>query len=220
MFFSRHVFAMGVIGLAAAACLIGNDANAQQVFRIVGPDGRVTFSDKPPLDPAAKTKAAPMAASPSASSGRSAALPFQLRQVADRYPVTLYSAPGCGPCASGRAMLAARGVPFTEKSVITNEDIEAFKRIAGVPSLPVLGIGAQQLKGYSDTEWTQFLDAAGYPKSSVLPAAYAHAPATPLVALQEPQQAATRTAPEAPPALPPAAGSGDPAPTSPTGIRF
>ena len=36
--------------LAATAGLAG----AQQVFRIVGPDGKVTFSDKPPAEPGAR----------------------------------------------------------------------------------------------------------------------------------------------------------------------
>ena len=37
--------------LLAAACSFS--AQAQQIFRIVGPDGKVTFSDRPPEDPKA-----------------------------------------------------------------------------------------------------------------------------------------------------------------------
>ena len=42
------------------------------------------------------------------------------------------------------------------------------------------GDGGQQLKGYSDLEWKQYLDAAGYPKSSQLPSGYRNPPAAPL----------------------------------------
>ena len=54
MFFARPVLALGLMGLLAAAGTGSSDANAQQIYRIVGPDGRVTFSDKPPLEASAK----------------------------------------------------------------------------------------------------------------------------------------------------------------------
>ena len=42
-------------------------------------------------------------------------------------------------------MLSARGVPFTEKTVTSNEDVEALKRLGGTSSVPFLTIGGQQL---------------------------------------------------------------------------
>ncbi len=218
MFFARPLIAAGLVGLIATAGLAVTDANAQQIFRIVGPDGRITFSDKPPLDPTLKAQAAPVVALPGSAGGDLSSLPFELRQAASRYPVTLYSAPGCGACASGRAMLTSRGVPFTEKTVVTNEDIEALKRMANANTLPVLTIGGQQLKGYGEIEWVQFLDAAGYPKSSQLPSSYTPGPATPLVAAQEPQAPALPSA-RARAEVQPIAPAASPA-DNPAGIRF
>jgi glutaredoxin len=219
MFFARPFLALGLMGLLAGTLGGHSDASAQQIFRITGPDGRVTFSDQPPRAPSANAKAAPVVGLPSAGpAGGGAGLPFELRQVASRYPVTLYSSPSCAPCASGRAMLSARGLPFTEKTVTSNDDIEALKRVAGAPSLPFLTIGGQQIKGYSDTEWGQFLDAAGYPKTSQLPANYTQAPATPLVDVQAAQRAAAAprvSAESAAPSQPAEA----PLP-NPSGIRF
>ena len=128
MVFAR---ALGLMGLLAAAAFSGNDANAQQIYRIVGADGRVTFSDKPPPDAKGKANAAPMASLSGAGSSQTASLPIELRDAVNRYPVTLYTAPDCVPCGTGRAMLSARGVPFTEKTVTSNEDIEALKRLGG-----------------------------------------------------------------------------------------
>ena len=193
---------LAVLALAAAAGSAG-----AQVYRIVGPDGRVTFSDKPPAE--ASAKAAPAAASSGRTEGASGSLPFELRQVATKYPVTLYSGPNCVPCGSGRSFLSQRGIPFSEKSVSSPEDIEALGRISGgSASLPLLTVGAQQLKGYSEHEWSQFLDAAGYPRSSQLPASYRQPAATPLVtaapvrpsetAAAEPAAAAPAPAPRAP----------------------
>lgn len=158
-------------------------APAQTIYRVVGPDGRVTFSDKPP---AASANATTMGTGGRSIGGSAAALPFELRQVTSKYPVTLYTSSNCAPCGAGRALLSGRGIPFAEKTVTTPEDIDALQRISGENSLPFLTIGGQQIKGYSDAEWTQFLNAAGYPQTSALPASYRNPAATPLVTAQKP----------------------------------
>ena len=62
-------------------------AHAQPVYRIVGPDGKVTFSDRAPetLAPGARTSTL----APVATGSDTSALPFELRQVVQRFPVTL-----------------------------------------------------------------------------------------------------------------------------------
>ena len=201
---------------ASAACLCAAiSAQAQTVYRIVGADGRVTFSDKPPVNAEQGKIATTGTGAAAAASGT--ALPFELRQVASKYPVTLYAAPDCAPCASGRSLLSSRGIPFTERSVASNDDIAALQRLAGESSLPVLTIGSQRIKGYSDQEWTQYLDAAGYPKTSLLPSGYKQAPVTPLVSLQKPVPVKPEPKPEAVPE--PVAPSG-PTPSNPAGISF
>lgn len=201
----------------AAGGLFSPLAQAQQVYRIVGPDGKVTFSDKPP--PAA-AGAKVSAATPGGGGSAPTGLPFELRQVASKYPVTLYSGENCGPCGAARAMLTNRGVPFSERTVSSNEDIKALQRLSGDTSLPFATIGSQQLKGFSDVEWTQFLNAAGYPATSVLPASYRPPAATPLVAVTAPPAAnngAARSAaaPAAAPTAPPPLSADNPA-----GIKF
>jgi len=180
--FTRPLLAASLMGLLATSLLPA--AHAQQVYRNVGPDGRVTFSDKPPAEPNARSSAAGSGAGQAAAGGST--LPFELRQIAGKYPVTLYTGPNCGPCGSGKAFLTSRGIPFLEKTVNTNEDVDALQRLAGDTGLPLLTVGSQQVKGYSDAEWAQYLDAAGYPKSSQLPANFRNPPASPMVAIQRP----------------------------------
>ena len=205
------VAAMGVALLLAAS-----QTQAQTVYRVVGPDGRVTFSDKAPAAGQATVSAAGGKQSGTAAS----ALPFELRQVASKYPVTLYTSSNCGPCGAGRALLSSRGIPFAEKTVTTSEDAEALQRISGESSLPFLTIGGQQIKGYSDAEWTQFLDAAGYPATSLLPASYRNPAAAPLVTLQKPAPAAKPE--DSPVQRKPAAATTPAADSSsnPAGIQF
>ncbi len=144
----------------------------------------MTFSDQPP--PAA-TGAKVSAATAGGSGGAApTGLPFELRQIASKYPVTLYSGNDCGPCGTAKSMLVNRGIPFSERTVITSEDFKALQRLSGDTSLPFATIGGQQLKGFSDVEWTQFLNAAGYPAASVLPSSYRPPAATPLVAIAAP----------------------------------
>jgi glutaredoxin len=195
--------ALVIASLSLGAAL---PAAAQGVYRIVGPDGRVSFSDQPP--PA--SNATPAARTGASSGTAGAALPFELRQVASRYPVVLYTGNDCAPCNSGRNLLNARGIPYTEKTVTTAEDIEALKRLAGEASLPFLSIGAQRLRGFSDTEWTQYLNAAGYPAQSALPSSYRRAAPSPLVAVTPATPAAA--------AAPAAADAGAQAPTAPAEI--
>lgn len=202
--------------VAASLLLITGLAQAQTIYRIVGPDGKVSFSDKPP---ASATNVTAVGAGGKAAVTSGPALPFELRQVAGKFPVTLYTASNCAPCGAGRAFLSGRGIPFEEKTVNTAEDVQALQRISGASSLPFLTIGGQQLKGYSDSEWTQFLDAAGYPKVSALPTGYRSPAAVPLVAVKAPAPAVK--APEAQPDAPaqPGAAPVD-SPANPAGIKF
>lgn len=228
MSLARPLILAGLLGLGLGT--LAPLVQAQPVYRIVGPDGRVSFSDRPPPD-AARTGTAPAAAAAGAASAGTplGALPFALRQVASRFPVTLYTGSNCAPCDGGKALLTSRGVPFTERTVSTPEDGEALQRLAGDNSLPLLTVGGQQIKGYSDAEWTQFLDAAGYPRSSVLPPNFRNPPPAPLVAVQRvPASADTaptegapvaRRVPAPAPAPAPAAATAV-SPTNPAGIRF
>jgi glutaredoxin len=168
--------------ICAAALLVASPLQAQTIYRMVDPGGHVTFSDKAA---AAAKSATALNADGRPTISSAVALPFELRLVAIKYPVTLYTSSGCAPCGSGRALLGGRGIPFTEKTVSTNEDAEALQRVSGGGSLPFLTIGGQQIKGFSESEWTQFLNAAGYPQASQLPIGYRNPDPSPLVTIQK-----------------------------------
>lgn len=174
--YSRQLVGCAAMLLAAGSSLV----QAQTVYRIVGPDGKVSFSDQPP--PSAKGANAPATSSSAAGSDSftSGRLPFELAKVARQFPVVLYSGKDCAPCNSGRNLLVNRGIPFSEKTVENNESIDALKQLSGQSSLPLLSIGSQQLKGFSDTNWSQYLSAAGYPEKSALPSSYKRPGAAPL----------------------------------------
>ncbi len=163
-----------------ALILLGSmvtSAGAQQIYRNVAPDGRITFSDRP-SSPDTETLDVRTRKNPSGTTATD--LPFELRQLVAKTPVTLYTTANCGPCDKGRMLLGKRGVPFIEKSVVSNDDINAFITINKDNTLPLLTLGNKQIQGYSESEWTQALDAANYPKQSILPATYTPPPASAL----------------------------------------
>ncbi len=183
-------------------------------YKIVGPDGSVTYTDRPPVAVTAGNVIDMGRRGPSVGAASDARpLPADLQRLSARYPVVLYAGENCAPCDSGRRLLQQRGVPYTERMVVSADDADALAQRTGARSLPVLGVGAQIVRGYSEVDWAAYLDAAGYPRESRLPTGWAPPPAAPLVArtLPPPPVEATAAAPP-PPAVPP--------PPAPGTIRF
>ncbi len=193
--------------LAAALALAATSAHA--LFKVVEPDGRVTYTDRPPQ--AGGGKVVPVNRD-GTSTGDTAALPFALRQVATRFPVTLYTTTNCGPCGMARQMLARRGIPFAERVADSAEDREAWERVVGGPEAPALRVGGQVLRGFIAVSWEETLDVAGYPRQSVLPASYQAPAAAPLVE----RRAAPASTQRDEPAAPAATDNG----SRPSGFRF
>ena len=200
--------------MSAAMATLALSAAAQ--YKVVGPDGRVTYTDRPPADAASKVTTLSRGAMNEVPATQDS-LPAELRQVATRYPVTLYSTADCAPCESARQLLKQRGVPFTEKLVVSDDDIVAMESVVGARTLPALTIGTQAMRGLSEGEWTGYLDAAGYPRESKLPKNWQQRPATPLVPrsnpLAAPSPLAAASAPLRKPEMPVL-------PQAPAGIRF
>jgi glutaredoxin len=163
--------------LAAFALLLGAAGAAMAQYKIVGPDGKVTYTDQPP--PAAARAQGSTAANTGGGGGGSGNFPYETRQAMGRYPVALYAQKGCSPCDQARSALHARGIPFTEYSIDTNPDALQLKSRFGEMTMPVVTIGGQTLKGFRQSELDGYLDAAGYPKQAKL-AGYAWPAPVPL----------------------------------------
>jgi len=210
--------------LAALSAVLVAPALAQ--YKIVDANGRVTYTDRPPSGEEAKLVGkgrSAAGAGPDTTTSGAAALPYELRQVVARYPVTLYTGPSCTPCEAGRQLLRQRGVPYSERQVLNEDDSAALERLSGGRILPSLAVGSQALRGFSPTDWSSYLDAAGYPKESRLPRNWQPPAATPLVA-RAPAPAASTPSPAVraqPPARAAAPDAGEDAPAPPAStIRF
>lgn len=174
-------------------------------YKVIGPDGSVTYTDRPPA--ASNSRITPMSRTggpPPLPDTSNATLPVELRQLATRFPVQLYTTTDCNPCDNARQLLQQRGIPFTEKRVISEEDAVALERGLGWRTVPSLTIGSQALRGLTPLEWNAYLDAAGYPKESKLPRNWAPPAATPMVEKAAPAPRAAAPTPAPAPAPTPA----------------
>lgn len=162
--------------------------SAWALYKVVGPDGQITFTDIPPSKPGRQVER--LGASPSFTPpGQSAnQVPADLQPIASKYPVVIYTTPQCPACEDGIKLLQKRGIPYTDKSISTPSDIIAYKRISqGTEKLPLLTVAGVRLPvGFDQASWNQALTAAGYPQQSRLPKDYKFSAAEPLVAMPTP----------------------------------
>jgi glutaredoxin len=199
--------------------LLGTAGAHAQLYKWVGPDGKVSYADTPPPPSAKQVETRPLQGSGGINT---AGLPYDLSEAVKGSPVTLYTTVNCIPCDEGRKLLAERGVPFNEKTVTSNDDFAQFKKIAGDGQLPFLLVGRSKERGFEASAWNAILTSAGYPSTSKLPKAYrnpsaeALAPAPRKAASGQESLAKNEKAAgtPAPTVLPPAVGN------APPGFRF
>ena len=189
-----------------------------QLYKWVGPDGKITYSDTPPPSVATKVETKSLTIGGVSASD----FPYELAEAMKSHPVTLYTTRECAPCDEGRKLLAQRGIPFTEKTVNSNDDLKEYRQVGGDGQLPFLTVGKFRERAFEPGAWHNVLTTAGYPESSMLPKSYRNPPAQTAAApaaapaQQEPAKSSASASNNKPPAteLPPAIGN------APPGFRF
>ena len=149
-------------GLLLLAMVTG--ANAQEVFRWVDKAGKVNYGDIPP--PPAEVKNV-QTKKLSDSVIEQDDVPFAVATAMKNNPVTLY-ANSCGEaCSNAKALLAKRGIPFSEKNPETDTvAAAALKEKMGSLPVPTIVIGVNNLTGFDEEIWNTALNAAGYPRNN------------------------------------------------------
>ena len=152
-----------IVLLLSCLAVMPLGAQAGELYRWLDAQGKVQYGDVPPVDATQITTIK----SPSAAVVPGEDLPYETRRAQQNFPVTLYVADNCvEACNQARELLGKRGIPFSEKLLITREDIDAFKAFSGSDSVPTLAVGKAFLKGFLAGRWHGELDIAGYPKTA------------------------------------------------------
>jgi len=155
----RSLIFLLLLGLAGMA-------TAQVTYRWQDPKtGQVIFSDKPPPPGVKVLGRAGAPATEDEAPDPNANLPYAVKRAAQNFPVVLFTSADCiESCKSARALLASRQVPFKERTMTSQEDVDALKAITGGEALvPVVTVGRQSVKGFRAEDWNNLLDLAGYP---------------------------------------------------------
>ena len=114
------------------ACCLAASVHAGELYRSIDAQGKVHYSDRPPpgTDDVEQLH-------PGQPPAPDATLPYETRRAMQYFPVTLYASADCGsPCQLAREFLQQRGIPFSEKQLTTQEDLEAFRKLSGGDSIP------------------------------------------------------------------------------------
>jgi len=168
---------------------------AQAQYKWTDRNGQIGYGDQAPKDAIRVERLGQMASGADAGDAL-AQLPFEIRQAARNFPVVLYASSNCPPCDDGRAFLKSHAIPFTERTIATRQDIEAFRLLGGGEQLPAIAVGRRILPAFDASAWGDALANAGYPQGIPLPRTWQWPAAAPL-------------APAAPAAPPAAEGSAD-----------
>ncbi|OGS91282.1 MAG: hypothetical protein A2X75_03165 [Gallionellales bacterium GWE2_58_10] len=185
-----------IVLLLGCLAVMPSVAQAGELFRWIDAKGTVHYGDAPPVD---AIQIEPLKFPAAAASGED--LPYATRRAQQNFPVTLYVAENCIEyCDRARNLLIERGIPFAEKVLQTQEELDAFKALSGSDNVPTLRVGRSFLKGFLAEQWHNELDIADYPKTA------------PYRAPRTPSSASTPTAAgqQAAPAIPESAGEAAP----------
>jgi hypothetical protein len=157
-------------GLAALALGLGlgaaDAALADKLYKWTDADGNVHYTDHAPTPAEAKTQERKRFG----DKPTDVSIPYALQRALKKYPVTLYTA-DCGEgCTKAAALLAKRGVPYTEKNARDPAVADELKAInGGKVEVPFMKVGTSTVRGFEEGAWNESLDAAGYPSSAVIP---------------------------------------------------
>lgn len=186
--------AKSLVMLLGCMAMMPVTIHAGELYRWMDAQGKVHYGDEPP---AGATQVESRKFSGAAVPDEN--LPYETRRAQQNFPVILYVAGNCAEyCDQARNLLNERGIPFSEKMLQTQEQVDAFKTLSGSGNVPTLGVGRNFLKGFLAEQWHSELDIAGYPKT---------APYRPPAALPVPVPAeASEAAPANPESAPEPAG--------------
>ena len=152
-----------IVVLLACFICISLNAHAGELYRWLDSSGKVYYGDVLPAGALqVEVKKFPK------DTSSNEYLPYETLRAQQNFPVTLYVSDNCGElCDQARTLLNKRGIPFSEKSLRTYKEIEAFKKLSGSDAfVPTLMVGKDSLKGFVESQWNKELDIAGYPKTA------------------------------------------------------
>lgn len=146
----RKSFGPARFALGLSLLFFGMGAHAE-VYKVVGADGRVSYTDKEPTpaEKSEKLKLQTYRGAPSVSSTNDAVK-----------RVTILSAQWCGVCTRAKAYMKSRNIDFEEWDVDKSDYARAKMNELGAKGVPVILVGKRKMTGFSEEGLEELLKSA------------------------------------------------------------
>lgn len=162
----RPVRLFALILLLAAVC-----AQAA-IFRVTGPDGKVTYTDAPPANVSGSkntVKEVPISSYTGPAQQGSLKAQPDWTELLKRKPeeppkaikVVMFSAEWCGYCKQAKAYMQAKNIAFNELDIEKNASARQEYQKLGGRGVPYFVIGSRTLAGFSPDAFDATLREAG-----------------------------------------------------------
>lgn len=133
--------------------LLGVGQAQADIYKVVGADGKITYTDK----------------EPQASGGKSEKLNIQTYSGTPAVStlgmavkkVTILSAQWCGVCTRAKAYMKSHDIAFEEWDIDKSDFARAKMNELGARGVPVILVGKQKMVGFSESTLETMLKAAG-----------------------------------------------------------
>jgi glutaredoxin len=150
-----------------ALCLC-SAAHAEKLYKVVGPDGKITYTDRPPEDGKSKISTMEIQSAPSTPLP-DAVLKYQAelqksmqnrlaaaKEMGSIGTPVLFSAAWCGYCTKAKAYLSAKKINYREVDIDTEDGAKSYFEAGGKTGIPLLVAGAKRQQGFSDASYDSF----------------------------------------------------------------
>lgn len=144
--------------LFLAALLSSPGAVGDNVYRSIGPDGRVVYSDQPPVTGTVQkiysSENLPASPVPEATQRYRRELQSSMnRRLANQAipagDTRLFAASWCGYCRKAKAYLGQKGISYREIDIDTAEGEASFAQVGGSDGIPLLLHNGQRVRGFT-----------------------------------------------------------------------
>ncbi|MCY7388497.1 MAG: glutaredoxin family protein, partial [Burkholderiales bacterium] len=145
---------------ALFASIVSAAVQAETLYKVIGADGRVTYTDRPPADGKSTTALqfadAPVSKLPDSVLKYQAELAkgmqdrlAQAKRMDNSGPTTLFSASWCGYCTQAKAYLRTKVISYREVDIDTPSGGRADLEAGGPRGVPRVMAAGQRLSGVS-----------------------------------------------------------------------
>jgi glutaredoxin len=130
------------------------------LYKSVGPDGKISYSDQPPRQGqvvmSRTFEAGPTSSLPSSAADQLERMRSAKTAAAPAAGGVLYSAAWCGYCQKAKAYLADKRIPYREVDIDTKAGLATFAQTGGGNGVPLLTAGTQRVQGFSVAAYDGF----------------------------------------------------------------